>query len=293
MYTLAHLSDPHLAPLPAPRFHELLGKRLTGYLNWQRRKHIHDPATLAAVVADMKAQKPGHIAVTGDIVNISLPAEFSRGRAWLENLGAPQDVTFIPGNHDVYVRGAGALASREWGAFMRGDDGGHEFPFLRRRGPLAIVGTNTGVPTAPFRATGWLGAGQLARLTAMLAALKDEGLFRVVLIHHPPVSPRPRAKRLLDDAELLRAVAAQGCELILHGHDHLPMLNWLEGPAGSRVPAVGVPSASAAPGVSKADGGYNLYRVDGSRGEWTCEMVSRAIVTGGGIVEKNRTVLSG
>ena len=36
MFTLAHLSDPHLAPLPAPRWSELIGKRVTGYINWQR-----------------------------------------------------------------------------------------------------------------------------------------------------------------------------------------------------------------------------------------------------------------
>lgn len=293
MFTLAHLSDPHLAPLPAPRWHELMGKRATGYLNWQRRRHIHDPASLAAVAADIKAQKPDHIAVTGDIVNIALPDEFPRGRAWLERLGTPRDVTFIPGNHDIYVRGAMARAQREWGAYMRGDDGAGGFPFLRRRGPLALIGTNTGVVTAPFRATGWLGEDQLAKLVAMLAAARVNNLFRVVLIHHPPVSPRPRSKRLLDDAEFLRVVAAQGCELILHGHDHLPMLNWLPGPDGARIPAIGVPSASAAPGASKANGGYNLYRVDGAPGAWTCEMTARAIVSGGGVAERERIKLSG
>ena len=97
MFTLAHLSDPHLAPLPAPRWRELIGKRATGYINWQRRRRfIHDPAVLAKIVADLKAQAPDHIAVTGDIANIALPEEFTRGRAWLESLGAPSDVTRDP-----------------------------------------------------------------------------------------------------------------------------------------------------------------------------------------------------
>jgi hypothetical protein len=30
MFLLAHLSDPHLAPLPQPQWSELLGKRATG-----------------------------------------------------------------------------------------------------------------------------------------------------------------------------------------------------------------------------------------------------------------------
>lgn len=38
MFYLAHISDVHLSPLPQPSLFELSGKRLTGYLNWQKRK---------------------------------------------------------------------------------------------------------------------------------------------------------------------------------------------------------------------------------------------------------------
>ena len=55
------------------------------------------------------------------------------------------------------------------------------------------------------------------------------------------------------------------------------MLNWLHGPNGTRVPAVGVPSASAAPGTSKDAAAYNLYRIEGAPGAWTCELISRGI----------------
>ena len=54
---------------------------------------------------------------------------------------------------------------------MRGDDGAGGFPFVRRRGPLALIGLSTAVPTAPFMATGRLGDAQLARLGEMLDAL--------------------------------------------------------------------------------------------------------------------------
>ena len=44
MFVLAHLSDPHLSPLPTPRLRELTGKRLLGYLNWRRsRRDEHRP----------------------------------------------------------------------------------------------------------------------------------------------------------------------------------------------------------------------------------------------------------
>ena len=90
MFTLAHLSDPHL-PMPAARAGELLNKRATGYFNWWRnRVHLHVPEALAGVVADIKAQQPDHIALTGDLINVALPEEFRRAARWLENLGPPE-----------------------------------------------------------------------------------------------------------------------------------------------------------------------------------------------------------
>jgi 3',5'-cyclic AMP phosphodiesterase CpdA len=294
MFALAHLSDPHLAPLPEPRWSELISKRVTGYINWRRnRRYIHDTAALAAIVADIKAQAPNHIAVTGDIANIALTAEFSRGRDWLENLSSAHDLTFVPGNHDIYVREAASFAARHWGAYMCDDDGIGGFPFVRRRGNIALIGLSTGVPTAPFLATGWLGTKQLAELAAMLNKLKNENIFRAVLIHHPPVSEAARHTRLLDAPVLKRVIAAHGADLLLHGHDHRHMINWLKGPNGTRVPAVGVPSASAAFGSDKDAAAYNLYRIDGTRGGWKCELISRGLASSGEVAQQKRFMLIG
>ena len=294
MYTLAHLSDPHLAPLPVPGVVELIGKRETGYINWQRRRRfIHDAAVLGKIVADLKSQAANHIAVTGDLTNIALRQEFVQGGAWLATLGAPADVTVIPGNHDAYVRAAAAEPERCWSDYMHGDDGAGGFPFVRRHGPLALIGLSTAVPTAPFMATGRLGEAQIARLGDTLAALAREKTFRVVLIHHPPVSQAKRHKRLTDAAEFLGVIGTRGAELVLHGHDHLHMLNWLSGPNGTRVPAVGVPSASAAWGTSKHAAAYNLYAIDGAPGAWTCEMTSRGIGSAGAVMQQRRLKISG
>ena len=292
MFTLAHLSDPHLAPMPVPNFARLRFKQFAGYVNWLRsRQFIHRTAVLAKITADMAAQKPDHIAMTGDIANIALPFEFARGRDWLSGLGTAADVSVIPGNHDIYVAGAEALARQHWGAHMRGDAGETTFPYVRRRGPLALIGLCSGVPTELFFASGRLGADQLARLAAALDQLKRDRLFRVVMIHHPPVSQSSWRKRLIDADELMRVIAAHGAELLIHGHDHLHMLNWLQGPDGTRVPAVGVPSASSAPGKGKADAAYNLYRVDGTPDAWTCEMISRGIGPAGDVIEVKRIQL--
>ncbi|MDO9410950.1 MAG: metallophosphoesterase [Pseudolabrys sp.] len=293
MFTLAHLSDPHLAPLPVASFLELAGKRLTGWLHWQRkRRHVHDRQVLSAIVTDMQAQSPGHIMVTGDIANIGLAAEYANGRAWLDSVGASTDVSFIPGNHDIYVSGCAEKAERAWGANMRGDEG-ETFPYVRRRGPVALIGVSSGVVTAPFMATGEAGPAQLAKLGALLEKLKAENMFRVVAIHHPPISESPQHKRLIDADAFMAVIERHGAELVLHGHDHLNMINWLAGPNGAQVPAIGVPSASARPSDNHDAAGYNLYRIDGAAGAWRCEMVSRGIAAGGAIAERRRITLLG
>jgi 3',5'-cyclic AMP phosphodiesterase CpdA len=283
MFTLAHLSDPHLAPLPDARLSQLLNKRATGLYNWRKkRRFIHDPAVLSRIVADMKALRPDHIAATGDLTNIGLPAEFDRARDWLGGLGAPDDVSAVPGNHDAYVARSLAEMQRACGAFMTGDDGRTGFPFVRRRGPVALIGLSSGVPTAPFIASGRLGEAQLARFATLLQSLERDGAFRAVLIHHPPVSKRARHRGLRDAPDFLRTIARHGAELVMHGHDHVHELIWLDGPQG-RVPSVGVPSASAVPGGQHDGAAYNLYRIDGKRGAWLCEMETRGLDATGDI----------
>jgi 3',5'-cyclic AMP phosphodiesterase CpdA len=281
MFVLAHLSDLHLAA--RPRLFELPGKRGLGFINWQRgRKNVHRVEVLDAITHDLKACAPDHIAVTGDLVNLSLPAEYARARAWLKSVGPPSDVTVTLGNHDVYVPGAVRLPAEFWGEYMRGDDGAEPgtFPFLRRRGPVALIVLSSAVPTAPFLATGRLGERQLSRLGTLLD--ETSGLFRVVLIHHPPIGRARRHLRRLTDAKQLRQVlAAKGAELVLHGHDHRRSLISLEGPRRS-IPAVGVPSASAeAPHRREHAGGFNIFRIDGEPGAWHCDVTTRMRDTDG------------
>jgi hypothetical protein len=70
-------------------------------------------------------------------------------------------------------------------------------------------------------------------------------------------------------------LAAKGAELLLHGHDHRRSLVWLEGTGNRKIPAVGVPSASAYAKYAHEDpAGYNLFRIEGATGNWRCETVS-------------------
>jgi 3',5'-cyclic AMP phosphodiesterase CpdA len=243
VFTLAHLSDPHL-PMPAARPGQLLNKRATGYANWWRnRVHLHVPEALAGIVADIKEQKPDHIALTGDLVNVSLPEEFRRAARWLESLGPPELITVIPGNHDVYVPIPWDEGLGLWGAYMAGDSqppakGFDVFPTLRRRDGVVLIGLSTGVPKPPLLATGDLGAAQIARAEQLLAETGREGLCRIVMIHHPPLTDQSRFKHLTDAAAFQAMIRKVGCEVILHGHNHRSEVARIAGPRGA-VPVLG------------------------------------------------------
>jgi 3',5'-cyclic AMP phosphodiesterase CpdA len=276
-FTLAHFSDPHLPPLPKPRLRELAGKRALGYLNWTRNRHkYYRREVLDALVHDLQAHTPDHIAVTGDLVNLALTAEFAPAQAWLHSVGAPERVTAIPGNHDAYVRATRHRFVESFGEYLRGDEPAERaFPFLRRRGPLALIGLSSAVPTAPFMATGTLGAAQIAALERILVSLSTGQAFRVLLVHHPLRSDS-RPKRLTDSAALIALLKKHGVELILHGHDHTHSTMWFDGP-DKKIPSIGVPAASALARGRHPAAAYNLYKIERDGNAWTCEQISRGI----------------
>jgi 3',5'-cyclic AMP phosphodiesterase CpdA len=293
-FTLAHLSDPHLPPLPSPRLFDLAGKRALGYLNWTRnRRKVHRRDVVDALVSDLQAQRPDHIAITGDLVNLALEAEFAPSLAWLQGVGAPASVTVIPGNHDTYVRATRHRFAETWRDYLDGDDaphGGIAFPSLRRRGPLALISLSSAVPTPLLMATGRLGRVQLDALARILADLAAEQTFRVLLIHHP-LRSASRIKRLTDAPQLLALLKVHGVELILHGHDHVHSTIWIDGPKGL-IPAIGVPSASAVAHGRYPAAAYNLFAIARDGAAWRCEQVARGFKQNADIGELGRARLS-
>lgn len=278
-FTLAHLSDPHLAPLPRPRLTELAGKRALGYLNWTRNRHKYQRReVLDTLVADLQAQAPDHIVVTGDLVNLALEAEFAPALDWLEGVGPPALVTAIPGNHDAYVRATRHRHSEVWASYLASDEGAASFPAVRRRGPVALISLSTAVPTLPLMATGTLGAAQLAAIERVLERLAAEDSFRVLLVHHP-LRSASRHKRLTDSPALLALIKRHGVELILHGHDHVHSTVWFEGP-DREIPAIGVPSASALAHGRYPAAAYNLFSIERNNTGWRCEQTVRGLDSG-------------
>ncbi|MCB8821626.1 metallophosphoesterase family protein [Microvirga rosea] len=265
MFRLAHLTDPHVGPLPRPQLRQLLSKRLTGWYNWHRsRADAHDMELLAALVADLRAQAPSHIACTGDTCNIGLPSEWVTSRVFLESLGAPEHVSFVPGNHDAYVMGALEGLLKEVSPWTRGADGREGvFPYLRRYGSIALVGLSSAIPTLPFVASGRVGSKQMKAAERILEDLGgDPSCFRIVMIHHPPHRGGAQPGRNLTDAPAFEAMIGRvGAELVLHGHNHVGSLAHLAGPRGP-VPVIGAPSASARAGTLTHKAGYHLFTID-------------------------------
>src|SRR5262249_1226057 len=65
-------------------------------------------------------------------------------------------------------------------------------------------------------------------------------LFRLVMIHHPPLPGQTSWARALSDAAQMEAMLrSHGAELVIHGHNHRATLCWVD-----RVPVVGGASVS-------------------------------------------------
>ncbi|WP_137389747.1 metallophosphoesterase family protein [Rhodoligotrophos defluvii] len=284
MFTLAHLSDPHLAPLKAPRLKDLATKRFYGHQSWiRRRRFIHRREVLDAMMEDIRRAQVDHVAVTGDLVNISTRSEFRAAAQWLASLGTPDHVTIVPGNHDAYVPVRWEKGLGLWQDYFTGDLSlgkqqidNAPFPFIRTRRNVALIGLSTAVPTPMLVASGMLGARQIHRLAEILPMLKERGFFRVVLIHHPPLPGMNSPRKALEDAAALRDVLErEGAELVLHGHNHEHSLRQVFSRTGP-VQVVGVPSASALGRHGKPPAAWYCYRISRAKGQWQCGVTVRS-----------------
>jgi 3',5'-cyclic AMP phosphodiesterase CpdA len=294
-FTLAHFTDVHLSPVVgfAPRYWNV--KRALGFLNWHlKRAKVHQRETVDALIADAKALRVDHIAITGDLINLGLPKEYEAARAWLSTVGPPERVTVIPGNHDIYSAVHGDKGVARWADYMGGEADTHAFPFVRRIGPLALIGMNSAVETPPFFATGALGAHQIEVARDLIERLGEDDVIRVVLIHHPPLTGLASSRRALKDSKAFqRMLEKSSADLVLYGHNHQPRLSWVQTDGGP-MPVIGGASASAATAHKEEPlAQYNLFTFfwsdDGVR---IRQIVRGFAVRGGPVVKLSERVLT-
>src|SRR5581483_11090478 len=291
VYTIAHLSDLHITPVRVTTPLALLNKRSLGWLSWTlRRRKLYRPEVLSALIADLRRQPHDSVVVTGDVANISLEEEFPAAIPWLQQLGSPEEVFIIPGNHDAYVPMSYEQSWKHWEAYLQSDESqrkdgvaqdGVTFPTVRIRGPVVLIGVNTACPPAPWLdANGTVGPQQLERLEGLLHHFATTGLCRVVLIHHPPDEAIKASRRLTDTEAFCAVLRRAGAELVLHVHLHKTVLRSIPGPTRP-IPVVGVRSSSAAGRRPQKRSQYHCYRIErhdetGGRSHFDIRMAVRA-----------------
>jgi 3',5'-cyclic AMP phosphodiesterase CpdA len=274
---LAHCSDLHLLSHDGARWLDLANKRWIGAMNLlsTRSRHYH-VAAFEDMVADMNEQGIEHVLCTGDVTNLALRREFEFARGKFDQLAlGPDHVTVIPGNHDAYVAEGVPLFAEMFAPYATTDAGwewpegidGAQWPIVRVRGPLAIIGLSTSRATPWFTAYGSLGQEQIDRLKLALQDPRLMGKVRVVAIHHPPAGTRAksRIRGLRDHAAFAQVIAECGANLIVHGHEHQCLVETLAGPEGAPVSVRGVCSGTY--GHTKVDrlARYRIFEIDGGQ----------------------------
>lgn len=284
MFRLAHISDIHLGPLPPVTKRELISKRITGYINWQRNRSKHQDQNITqSLINYLHSLKPDHQVITGDLINLGLDSEIENARNWLESTGNPKDTTVVCGNHDAYVRGSLAKAFKAWSPWIAGDgnkpiESIKDFPSVRRRGRISIISCNSARASAPFLATGYFKYAQAIKLKEILEREKNRGQCRIVIIHHAPFpNATPKYKRLLGLNNFLQVIKSEGAELILHGHTHLDTYAQINGPDNAdgskhKVPVICVPAAYQWTGHKKPASGLNLFNIYNENNIWKIEV---------------------
>jgi 3',5'-cyclic AMP phosphodiesterase CpdA len=217
--------------------------------------------------------------VTGDLTHVGLPMEFRQALAWLRELGAPEEVLVIPGNHDASVATPWEDTFSLWRDYMASDElaaGDNElFPSLRVRGQIAFIGLSTACPKPPLMATGTVSARQLEQLPRLLDAARQQGLFRVVHLHHSPLPGKEIwRKRLTNARQVLQLIIDHGAELVLNGHGHRAHYDELTTSQGM-APVIAIPSASAMGLHGSNAAAYNCYQVERDGEGWQLQVQSR------------------
>lgn len=253
-------------------------KQTLGWLKWTlKRSKEHRTEVLDALVEDLQAAQPDHVVITGDLTNLGMEMEFPAATAWLQRLGGPQRVSIVPGNHDTYSFSSPSVLWHHWMEYLQSDSREpmspqiappsdneqlQDFPTLRIRGPVALIGVSSAQPTNLFYANGSVGKSQLERLEHLLHSLAESGLCRVVLIHHPLSKGGIAQRRRLSDAQAVQEVLQRtGAELVLHGHTHRTSVVTIPG-RNNVIPVIGVRSSSAIGHKPYKRARYHLYRIE-------------------------------
>lgn len=257
--TLAHVSDQHFG--------------------------AHDPDAAAALSRALREARPDVVLVGGDFTQRARRGQYAAARAWIEETGLP--VLATPGNHDIPLYDVRRRMTDPFGRYRAAISPALEGEW---RGPETLVAA---VCTASprRRVEGRVERVQLERLEAVLAE-PGPPRAKVLLTHHPLVTPRGQRERSFHGREELLATAARGgVDLLLSGHRHVAHTGaWVHtAPGGRGMLALWEPTACSSRLRGEANG-FATIGVDADRIEITPWLLAgdRFAPAPGGVWERSR-----
>ena len=214
MIRLAHFSDVHLTtPDLGWRIRDLLGKRMTGWVNvrflGRGNRFKHADVVVDALLREFRERPLDHLVFSGDATTMAFDAEMTAAAARLcVGDDSLPPVFAVPGNHDLYTAGAFHRQTFEkafapWLGGERVDE--HVYPFARKVGHVWLVGLNSSTPNFwPWDASGRVGDAQLERLKRLVVRL-DPGP-RVFVSHYPLIIVAAQTSRIKQSLTTMRGV---------------------------------------------------------------------------------------
>jgi 3',5'-cyclic AMP phosphodiesterase CpdA len=179
----------------------------------------HDPVIVAGLVAELNAEPPDLVAISGDLTQYARRREYALARRFIDSLRSP--VLAVPGNHDLpqfnlpqrfadpYVKWNAAIAPETEPTWSDGT--------------VAVLGVNTAHRAALHWdwSRGRIRQKHLLRVLGRLEAI-PAGVTRVVVAHHPLLASEDRPKMVLAGraTQTLAALAMADVRLVLSGHAH-------------------------------------------------------------------------
>jgi len=179
----------------------------------------HDPVVVAGLTAELNADPPDLVAISGDLTQYASRREFAQARRFIDGLRSP--VLAVPGNHDLTAFNLPERFSRPYARWTAAIAPEVEPTWMD--GTVAVLGVNT-THRAAYHwdwSRGRVARRDMPRLLDRLAAV-PEALVRIVVAHHPMLASedRPRMVLAARAKQTLAALAGADVRMVLSGHAH-------------------------------------------------------------------------